>query len=508
MHFAILAVLLGALPVAHVGETLAVPSPGTLIEPGHFHAAVRLPHEPDRLFIVGKWTMQDLRVTIVRDGRRVELHGAQLPGARFGVELPPDAWQASAVEIDGTSVNQSGAPKLVAGTALYARATSQWPAIALFGIFAGFAIAATLLAFATRSALTGWFAATMAMDAAAALPVLGAIRPPPIVNQSLHAIVVTLAIFASIGFARSYFGPTVMPKRTVLVAILVGFVQALYIAGSDVWQDRWWSIPQPFDVLLLISLSIVLAVVGIGAIRGGRRDAAWFVVAMVFEILGFFAQEVRFPIPGDILADGLSVVALACGLALALRRRKGQLELEIRIDALTGLANRGCFDKTLSLEWSRLARRGGRLAIIMLDVDHFKRYNDVYGHLRGDETLRTIGTALGNIVQRREDCIARYGGEEFIAILPESDLDAALVVAERIRSEIAILGIPDAEGSGVVTVSVGVAFTTPATADGPNSLVALADEALYEAKRAGRNRVVAHPACRSARPDDVATIGA
>lgn len=118
MHFAILAVLLGALPVAHVGETLAVPSPGTLIEPGHFHAAVRLPHEPDRLFIVGKWTMQDLRVTIVRDGRRVELHGAQLPGARFGVELPPDAWQASAVEIDGTSVNQYGAPKLVAGTAL------------------------------------------------------------------------------------------------------------------------------------------------------------------------------------------------------------------------------------------------------------------------------------------------------------------------------------------------------------------------------------------------------
>jgi len=132
----------------------------------------------------------------------------------------------------------------------------------------------------------------------------------------------------------------------------------------------------------------------------------------------------------------------------------------------------------------------------------------VYGHLRGDETLRTIGTALGNIVQRREDCIARYGGEEFIAILPESDLDAALVVAERIRSEIAVLGIPDADGAGVVTVSVGVAVTTPATADGPNSLVALADEALYEAKRSGRNRVVAHPACRSKRADDVASIGA
>ena len=505
MHFALLAVLLGTLPVAHVGETLAVPTPGTLLEPGHFHAAVRIPHEPDRLFIIGKWTMQDLRVTIVRDGRRIELRGAQLPGARFGVELPPDAWQSRAVEIDGSSVNQSGAPKLVAGTALYARATISWPAIALFGIFAGFAIAATLLAFVTRSALTGWFAGTMTMDAAAALPVLGAIRPPALVNQSLHAIVVTLAIFASIGFARSYFGRVVMPKRTVLFAALIGLVQAIYIAGSDVWQDRWFSIPQPFDLLLFISLSIVFAGIGIGAIRGGRRDAAWFVVAALFEILGFFAQEARFPIPGDVLANGLSVVALSCGLAFALRRREGQLELEVRIDALTGLANRGCFDKTLVLEWSRVARRGGMLAVIMLDVDHFKRYNDVYGHLRGDETLRTIGTALGIIVQRREDCVARYGGEEFIAILPESDVQSALIVAEQIRTEIALLGIPDADGAGVVTVSVGVAALAPAMADGPNTLVALADEALYEAKRAGRNRVIAHPAC-VANADEVATL--
>jgi len=497
MHFALLAVLLGTLPVAHVGETLAAPSPGTLLQPGHFHAAVRIPRELDRLFVVGKWTMQDLRVTIVRDGHRVELRGAQLPGARFGVELPADAWQAATVEIDGTSVNRSGAPKLVAGTALYARATSTWPAVALFGIFAGFALAATLLAFATRSALTGWFGGTMAMNATAALPVLGAVRPPPIISQSLHAVVITLAILASIGFARAYFGRAVMPRRTLLFVILIGIVQALYVAGSDVWQDRWFDIPQPFDLLLFISLSAVLAAIGIGAIRGGRNDAIWFVIAALCEILGFFAQEIPFPIPGDIVANGLSVVALGIGLALALRRREGQLQLETRIDALTGLANRGCFDKTLVLEWSRVARRDGQLAVIMLDVDHFKRYNDVYGHLRGDETLRTIGTALGIIVQRREDCIARYGGEEFIAILPESDLNAALIVAERIRSEIAVLGIPDADGTGVVTVSVGVAVVAPATADGPKSLVALADEALYEAKRAGRNRVVAHPVCET-----------
>jgi diguanylate cyclase (GGDEF)-like protein len=124
----------------------------------------------------------------------------------------------------------------------------------------------------------------------------------------------------------------------------------------------------------------------------------------------------------------------------------------------------------------------------MIDVDNFKRYNDRFGHPRGDDVLRLVGSALGATVQRREDCLARYGGEEFVALLPGMDLESARDVAELIRVAIEALGIPAAE-SGCVTVSVGVAALVPADAMPPTDLIVLADAALYAAKHNGRNRV-------------------
>ena len=494
MHLGILVFFFAALPVAQIGSPLAQPDPGTIFGPGRFHAAVRIPDVRDRLFIIGKWAMQDLRVTVVRAGTRTVLSGTQLPGARYGIELPPDAARADAVEIDGTAVNGSGGPILVAGTGLYARAGASWPAIALFGVFAGLGAIAGLIALAMRSATTAWFAALAATNAATALPVLGAVRPPANVNQPLHALVVALAIVATVGFARTFFGRDFMPRRALQAAIGVAVLQIVYVAGGDIWQDRWPSIPPPFDNVFYALLSLVLLAIAIRAMRAGRRDAIWYAVSLIASIVGFFGQALPSPVSVDIMANAVSIVALTCGLAFALRRREDErvlLERDVRFDALTALVNRRTFDATLLTEWSRGERAGTPLAAIMIDVDNFKAYNDAFGHVRGDEALRAVADALAKTVQRREDCVARYGGEEFVALLPGADTAVATELAEQIRGAVAALGMPSAAGPGPVTVSAGVAVLVPEPGTPPGSLIVLADQALYEAKGLGRNRVEA-----------------
>lgn len=175
-----------------------------------------------------------------------------------------------------------------------------------------------------------------------------------------------------------------------------------------------------------------------------------------------------------------------------------QLEIERNIaqlnsitDSLTGLANRRYFDNTLETEFFRLKRTGSVLSLIMLDVDHFKKFNDSYGHLAGDDCLRQIGTILKTIILRVPDMVARYGGEEFVAILPETENDGAVVVAERIRKAIEELAIPHStnEIAENVTVSIGVVTVYPSTLESPEQVVAMADEALYCAKKGGRNRI-------------------
>jgi diguanylate cyclase (GGDEF)-like protein len=158
-------------------------------------------------------------------------------------------------------------------------------------------------------------------------------------------------------------------------------------------------------------------------------------------------------------------------------------------DELTGLANSRAFRDVIDKEAARAWRFGHDLALLMLDIDDFKRVNDTHGHLQGDEILRTLGRILAS-ESRGVDEPARYGGEEFVVALPETDAEGALELGERIRARLEAEPIPRVDGDGAlrVTASLGVA-TLPGSADDVRGLIAAADEALYEAKRAGKNQV-------------------
>jgi diguanylate cyclase (GGDEF)-like protein len=162
------------------------------------------------------------------------------------------------------------------------------------------------------------------------------------------------------------------------------------------------------------------------------------------------------------------------------------------IDGLTGLSNRHNFDIVLPLEWARARRTGDVLSLLMIDVDHFKLYNDHYGHLAGDECLRTVGRVLAGVVRRPSDMAARYGGEEFAILLPDTTAAGAHEIGASILHEMTSLDLPHAVSptGHRVTVSIGIATCTVAEGCAPERLVAAADEALYQAKHAGRNRIV------------------
>ena len=214
------------------------------------------------------------------------------------------------------------------------------------------------------------------------------------------------------------------------------------------------------------------------------------------EIIGVLSvQSTR---PGAYDEEDVALLQ-ACGLYLSVRIHQAQLETHTAqlaniasTDSLTGVANRRSFNQRLTAEWRRAIRRSASLALILIDIDFFKPFNDTYGHVAGDAALQQVATALASCFARSEDVFARYGGEEFVAILPDTNLAGALTIAERMRQAVADLGIAHG-GSllGRLTVSCGVASQTPARGTVPESLVQIADAALYQAKRSGRNRVAA-----------------
>jgi diguanylate cyclase (GGDEF)-like protein len=172
---------------------------------------------------------------------------------------------------------------------------------------------------------------------------------------------------------------------------------------------------------------------------------------------------------------------------LTLNRTLEKLALQ---DGLTGLANRRQFDTVFQNELSRARRSASSLALIMIDVDCFKTYNDIYGHLAGDECLRRIAKVILAAEVRSGDLAARYGGEEFSVLLPSTDVQGAFKVAEEIRTTVRELEIKhDGNAGGIVTISAGVNALAPTDgADTPSTLIAAADQALYEAKLGGRNQ--------------------
>lgn len=159
-------------------------------------------------------------------------------------------------------------------------------------------------------------------------------------------------------------------------------------------------------------------------------------------------------------------------------------------DGLTGIANRRKFDAALGDEWMRAARTATTMALVMLDIDHFKKFNDHYGHQHGDDCLRNVAEVLRSGARRQGDLVARYGGEEFCMILPDTPASGALEIAERLRVAIEDLNMPHALSPYArVTVSIGLAAMEATERGNASTLLRLADEALYRAKSEGRNCV-------------------
>lgn len=176
---------------------------------------------------------------------------------------------------------------------------------------------------------------------------------------------------------------------------------------------------------------------------------------------------------------------------LTLKAQSDLLRSLVFIDGLTGVANRRRFDEALQVEWQRCRRNQLPLTLLMIDIDHFKRYNDRYGHPAGDACLQRVAACLKARLGRAHDLVARYGGEEFACLMPECDLAAGHAKAAELREAVMALGIPHDRSptAGVITISLGVASRVPHGPDGAAALVQQADAALYTAKHEGRNRV-------------------
>ena len=180
----------------------------------------------------------------------------------------------------------------------------------------------------------------------------------------------------------------------------------------------------------------------------------------------------------------------------SLKKAQTELELLASHDGLTGIVNRRGFDAKMSIEWSKADRDKLPLSLLLIDVDHFKRFNDTYGHPAGDDCLKRIAKVLAKEALRPTDLVARYGGEEFAIVLPTTESAGAAIVARRVLQ--GVLGQAIAHSGndplGVVSVSIGVATLVPDQDLKLTELIAHADRSLYDAKHGGRNRFVAHEA--------------
>ena len=175
---------------------------------------------------------------------------------------------------------------------------------------------------------------------------------------------------------------------------------------------------------------------------------------------------------------------------LTLKVQSDLLRELVFVDGLTGVYNRRHFDERLAREFQRARRQGSSLALMMIDVDYFKRFNDRYGHLAGDDGLRRVAATLKAQLKRPADLLSRFGGEEFACVLPDTELPGALALADEMGAAVQALGIAhaDSDVAPCLTISIGVAALRPHGTLGPSELVVAADEQLYLAKSGGRRR--------------------
>jgi len=317
------------------------------------------------------------------------------------------------------------------------------------------------------------------------------------------------------------------PSEVLGVAVMVPLLLSIRALPAQVLrQPRWWA-----QVLgMLGATALVMTVMFIG----GRYPLLFMLypfLMWVESLLGLFGSSIALAVacilaaaftqqgygpfvhafgPGDsskLWVELFLAFHQVCFLPvtiMSMERRRLMRELQTAlsratslaaIDGLTGLANRRTFDGRLQEQWQLAVRKRSPLGVLMIDVDHFKKYNDALGHPAGDECLRAIAKALGSRVRRPTDLVARFGGEEFSVLLPETSIEDTARIAQDIRAAVAELAISHpggadntSAGSACVTVSIGYATQVPQAGSRMEDLVAAADKALYLAKTQGRNR--------------------
>lgn len=313
-----------------------------------------------------------------------------------------------------------------------------------------------------------------------------------------------LTVVAATLFVREFLHLARVSKLLDRINIAIAIVAALYaIAGlfNLPFKITWaWNFGYVYVPVWLIS--------GIVAWRAGEEQAKFFLLAWIALMGGILAADVKqlgvgrgnfyaefFLSHGPYFGIAIQSTFLSLALAIELRQltsAKARFESLAVTDTVTDIANRRVFDDTIRAEWSRSTRSGSPLAVLIVDVDFFKPFNDQYGHTAGDHCLRAIAKAGAGCMKRAGDTFCRYGGEEFAAVLPDTDREGALAIAETIRKAIEDLKIPHARSSaGFVTVSIGVASAVPESQNSAAGVLNAADNALYRAKANGRNRVVA-----------------
>ncbi|HLO64794.1 MAG TPA: sensor domain-containing diguanylate cyclase [Azonexus sp.] len=307
--------------------------------------------------------------------------------------------------------------------------------------------------------------------------------------MACFGILSIVAGFALLATAGQDLLPAIMQGNRYTPSMIF-VISVVWLFGLGALLALWLSKPHSvLDLWLMVVMTAWLIDVALSAmLNQGRFD------------LGFYAGRIY----GLLAASFVLLVLLAESgmLYKQLVQLTATLQRLTTQDALTGIANRRAFDGALEAEWRRALRSGLPLSLMMIDVDHFKGYNDCYGHIAGDKCLQAVAGALRLSMPRATDLVARYGGEEFVVLLAQTEPAIAGQLAERLRRAVEDLALPSAMSpSGCVSVSIGVAgvrLRHDGEYDGPTGLVEAADHQLYAAKAAGRNRVEVAPSADAA----------
>ncbi len=363
-----------------------------------------------------------------------------------------------------------------------AQSFRQLPISLIVNLANGLILAAVLWGTVPTPVLLAWSGLLLAVTGARFLS-LRAFRNAAPRSESDHAVwtkyFLAGACAAGVVWGLSgilLFDPSSFPHQVLLAFVLGGMVAGAIPLLSSVSHAYWC-----FAIPVVVPISIRMMWVG---------DQIHLVMGLLIAIFGL-----------AMLATSAQVHRLYRDSEKLRRELFSSIEVEqaleylVRLDSLTGIPNRRLFEEELSKEWARAQRDNAPLSLIMVDIDHFKEYNDHYGHPAGDLCLVDVAQAMHHTLSRPGDVVARIGGEEFAFLLPQTDLSGAIAVAEQIRARVLGLNLPH-EASPVashVTLSFGVSSSELASVSSPADLIRTSDKALYEAKRCGRNQIVAAP---------------